>query len=241
MNQLTCDSELRTHVGNVRPYNEDAALAMDSAGLWIVADGMGGHQAGDYASKTIVNSLSSLNPTACLADVVEQVEDDLTAVNKQLISYADKTYDGLGKVGSTVACLVIRDGVSVAIWSGDSRVYLWRDQQLKMMTRDHTRVQDLLDHGHLTPRQAEQSHFRNVLTRAVGVHEDFFLDINAVSVQRGDRFLICSDGLYNEVSREAICQMFKDKEINKVADNLMAKVLGGDARDNVTLILVEVY
>jgi len=124
VSQLTCGCELRTPAGNVRPHNEDAAIAMDSSGLWLVADGMVGHQAGDYASKAIVSSLSSLNPSACLADVVEQAEDALTAVNKQLISYAHVTYGGLGKVGSTVACLVIRDGVSVAIWSGDSRICL---------------------------------------------------------------------------------------------------------------------
>ena len=240
MNKFTCISEVRTHVGNVRSHNEDAAIARDADGLWVVADGMGGHQAGDYASSAIVGAIGKLSLRAYLVDVVEQVEDNLSTVNNELISYANEAFASASKVGSTVACLIIRYGVAVAIWSGDSRIYLWRDNKLMMMTRDHTKVQELMDQGHLTPQQAEQSNLKNMLTRAVGVHEEFFVDINAFSVREGDRFLICSDGLYNEVDEPAIERMIQAKKIKKVADNLLAQTLAGEARDNVTIIVVEV-
>jgi serine/threonine protein phosphatase PrpC len=240
MNQFTCVSEVRTHVGNVRSHNEDAAAARDTDGLWVVADGMGGHQAGDYASSVIVSSISKLSLRAYLVDVVEQVEDNLAAVNNELIGYANDAFASASKVGSTVACLIVRYGVAVAMWSGDSRIYLWRDNKLLLMTRDHTKVQELMDQGHLTPEQAEQSNLKNMLTRAVGVHEEFFLDINAFSIRHGDRFLICSDGLYNEVDDGAIGRAIQAKKIKKVADNLLTQTLAGEARDNVTLIVVEV-
>lgn len=231
---------MRTHVGNVRSHNEDAASARDSEGLWVVADGMGGHQAGDYASTSIVTAIDELNLRAYLVDVVEQVEDKINAVNAELISYALDKFSGAGKVGSTVACLIVRYGVAVALWSGDSRIYLWRNNQLYLATHDHTKVQELLDQGHLTPEQAEQSNLRNMLTRAVGVHDEFYLDVNAFSVRQGDRFLVCSDGLYNEVDENAIAKTIQSKKIKKVADNLMNQALSGDAKDNVTLILVDV-
>lgn len=240
MKMFNCISEVRTHVGNVRSHNEDAAIARDADGVWVVADGMGGHQAGDYASSAIVNAISKLSLRAYLVDVVEQVEDNLTTVNNELINYANDAFASASKVGSTVACLIIRYGVAVAMWSGDSRIYLCRENKLMMMTRDHTKVQELMDQGHLTPQQAEQSNLKNMLTRAVGVHDEFFVDINAFSVRQGDRFLICSDGLYNEVSEESIKRVMQTKKLKKVADSMLAQTLGGNARDNVTLVVVEV-
>ena len=237
---FTCTSELRTHVGNVRSANEDAAVARDADGIWVVADGMGGHQAGAYASTAIVSAISNMILRAHLTDVVEQVEDALLGVNEELITFASENFSQASKVGSTVAGLFVRYGVAVTLWSGDSRVYLWRNKKLKLATHDHTKIQELVDLGQLTPQQAEHSNLRNMLTRAVGVHNQFYLDVNAFRVRSGDRFLICSDGLYNEVDEEMIARTLQKGKIGKVADRLLMHSLAGQARDNVTFIVIEV-
>ncbi len=240
MKNLQCISEVRTHVGNVRSHNEDAAAVRDADGLWIVADGMGGHQAGDYASSKIVTTVGNMNLRAYLIDVVEQVEDALLAVNSELISYASQSFSGNSKVGSTVVCLIVRDGVAVTMWSGDSRAYLLRNNKLFAVTKDHTKVQELMDQGHMSAQQAEQSNFKNMLTRAVGVHDELFVDLNALAVKKGDRFLLCSDGLYNEVEEDDIQRMMQKGSLKKVANNLLDSALANSARDNITLILVDV-
>ncbi|WP_020408563.1 PP2C family protein-serine/threonine phosphatase [Hahella ganghwensis] len=239
MNAFTCKSELRTHQGNVRTHNEDSLAARDEDGLWVVADGMGGHHAGDYASQKITSTLKNANLRAYLVDVVEQVEDSLFRLNNELIGYGQEKFNG-NKVGSTVACLVIRYGVAVAIWAGDSRIYLLRNNKLYRMSHDHSKVQEMMDVGHLTKEQAEQSRFKNMLTRAVGVHDELFVDINAFTVKPKDRFLICTDGLYNEVNEARIQQLIHQSKIQKSSDRLLSEALSGEARDNVSFILVEV-
>ena len=239
MTVFTCKSEIRTHNGNVRTHNEDSLAARDEDGLWVVADGMGGHQAGDYASQKITSTLTSATLRAYLVDVVEQIEDSLQRVNSELIGYGQDQFNG-SKVGSTVACLVIRYGVAVAMWAGDSRVYLLRNNKLFLVSHDHSKVQEMVDMGHLSQEQAEQSRFKNMLTRAVGVHDELFVDINAFTVRPKDRFLLCSDGLYNEVDEVKIQQLMQQSKLSKSADNLLAEALAGDAKDNVSFLLVEV-
>jgi len=236
---FTCKSELRTHNGNVRTHNEDSLAARDEDGVWVVADGMGGHQAGDYASQKITSTLTSATLRAYLVDVVEQIEDCLHRVNSELIGYGRDQFNG-GKVGSTVACLIIRYGVAVTMWTGDSRVYLLRNNKLFLVSHDHSKVQEMVDMGHLSLEQAEQSRYKNVLTRAVGVHDELFVDMNAFTVRRKDRFLLCSDGLYNEVDDAKIQELLQQSRLGKSADNLLAEALTGDAKDNISFLLVDV-
>ncbi len=239
MTFLTCKSEARTHNGNVRTHNEDSLAARDEDGLWVVADGMGGHQAGDYASQKITSTLGTANLRAYLADVVEQVEDSLQRVNSELMGYGQEQFNG-GKVGSTVACLIVRYGVAVTLWAGDSRIYLLRGGKLFLVSHDHSKVQEMMDMGHLSPEQAEQSRFKNMLTRAVGVHEELFVDINAFTVRPKDRFLLCSDGLYNEVNDVKIQQLMQQSRLSRCSDKLLEEALAGDAKDNVSFLMVEV-
>ncbi|AZZ93189.1 serine/threonine-protein phosphatase [Hahella sp. KA22] len=239
-NHLNWKSELRTHVGNVRKHNEDAALARDAGGLWAVADGMGGHHAGEVASQKIVEQLDHLPLRAYLVDVVEQIEDALIKTNDDLLAYAQQELNG-SKVGSTVACLFVRYGVAVAVWAGDSRVYLMRNHKLHRITHDHSKVQELVDKGDMTPAQAEQSSFRNMLTRAVGVHEHLCVDVNAILVEPSDRFLICTDGLYNEVGEDGLAKAMQIRSLSEAADTLLKETLNGDAKDNVTFIALQAH
>lgn len=234
-----CSTETRTHVGNVRSANEDALVALPDAGLWVVADGMGGHQAGEYASGLIVERMAGLNPRAYLADFVDQVEDCLLGINRDLLNFAHTHYPGQ-VVGSTVVCLLIRDGVAVTLWVGDSRLYRRRGSQLQRMTRDHTRVEELVEQGVLTPDAAKNHPGGHVLTRAMGAEERLWVSVSAWPVRRGDRYLLCSDGLWGEVPGETLERDMAARDLKAAADSLVSNCLAGAARDNLSLILVEV-
>lgn len=234
-----CPTEARTHVGNVRSGNEDALLAMPEAGLWVVADGMGGHQAGEYASGLIVERIAALNPRAYLADFVDQVEDCLLSVNRDLLSFAHANYPGQ-VVGSTVVSLLIRDGVAVTLWVGDSRLYRRRNNQLQRMTRDHTRVEEMVEQGVLTPEAAADHPGGHVLTRAMGAEERLWVSVAAWQVQPGDRYLLCSDGLWGELSTTVLEREMATRALKTAADNLQSNCLAGSARDNLSFVIVEV-
>lgn len=234
-----CPTETRTHVGNVRQGNEDALLSRPEAGLWVVADGMGGHQAGEYASGLIVESLAALTPRAYLADFVDQVEDCLIAVNRDLLSYAHQ-YHGGQVVGSTVVCLLMRAGVAVSLWVGDSRLYQRRAGRLQRVTRDHSRIEALIAEGVIRPEEADSQPGGNVLTRAMGAEEQLWVSIAAWRVKPGDRYLLCSDGLWGELAESTLARQLAVKSLPAVADGLVQSCLSGAARDNLSLVLVEV-
>lgn len=227
-----------SHVGKVRQHNEDSVLDKPSQGLWVVADGMGGHEAGDIASQMIVNTLDQLAPRAYISDYIDLVDDTLVRINQDLLDYGRTKLNGL-TVGSTVVCMITRDALGVALWVGDSRLYRLRDDNLVQLTKDHSEVQRLVDEGVITPEQAENSAFKNVLTRALGAHDVVDIDINAFDVESGDRFLLCSDGLYNEVSEQDIATIIKIKSFDHVADAFTEKVLTTPARDNFSFIVIE--
>ena len=227
-----------SHVGKVRQHNEDSVLDKPSQGLWVVADGMGGHSAGDVASQTIVGTLDQLGPRAYISDYIDLVEDTLVKINQDLIEYSQKKLNGL-TVGSTVVCLLTRDSLGVVLWVGDSRLYRLRKGELVLLTKDHSEVQRLVDEGVITPEQAENSAFKNVLTRALGAHDVVDIDINAFDIEAGDRFLLCSDGLYNELTDEEIYTTIKSKPFEQLAEEFANQVLATPARDNFSFIVVE--
>ena len=231
-------SKAISHVGKVRQINEDSVLDKPQQGLWVVADGMGGHEAGDVASQAIVNTLDQLAPRAYISDYIDLVEDTLVKINGELIEYAQKKMNGL-TVGSTAVCMISRGTLGVVLWVGDSRLYRYRNNELVQLTKDHSEVQRLVDEGVITPEQAENSAFKNVLTRAIGAHEVVDVDINAFDVALGDRYLICSDGLYNELTDEQIFAVIKDKPIEQMAEVFQNQVLTTPARDNFSFIVIE--
>lgn len=232
-------SGARTDVGAVRQINEDALVTRPEIGLWAVADGMGGHEVGDVASRMIVDSLSQqLNSANGLADFVEQVEQAVLDVNQQIMDYADLMFDS-ATMGSTLVALLICGRVGVCLWAGDSRLYRMRNHQLTQLSRDHSHVQELIEMGAIQPEDAVHHPNANIITRAVGVEEDAFVDINVFNTQIGDTFLLCSDGLYNTVSDEEIARVLTQRDAQQMAEELVEMSLARGAPDNVSVVVVK--
>ncbi len=226
-----------TNVGMVRKINEDSVLSLPETKLWVVADGMGGYEAGNVASDMIVKSLASMISKPSLNEMVECVEDNLIDVNHRILEYADIMLDGR-TLGSTVVTLLIQGHAGACLWVGDSRLYRYRNSELVQLSRDHSQVEDLLSQGFITPEEAENHPDSNVITRAVGASHDIYVDISAFTAQLGDTFLLCSDGLYNMVSKDEISNTIASLPLSEAVDALIQKALDYGANDNVSVILV---
>ena len=224
-----------THRGKRRKNNEDSVLSRPESGLWAVADGMGGHMAGDVASQAITDSLRGLKLRGSLPDAVDAVEDTLVTINDKLRLHARTECQG-GTVGSTVVTLIARDEVGVALWAGDSRLYRYRAGRLEQVTRDHNPVSDLLDSGTVSEADAQTTD-TNIITRAVGGQPELNLDVAVFDVGPDDTYLLCSDGLYREVDDAALLNQLQGNGLQEVADGLLQMCLDGAARDNVSLVL----
>ncbi len=227
-----------TDVGAVRQINEDALISNASLGLWAVADGMGGHAVGDVASTMIVEALEQVADTDKLSDFVDAVEQAILDVNSQIIEYANDNFDN-ATMGSTLVVLIIRGRVGVCLWAGDSRLYRLRNQSLTQLTRDHSHVQELVEIGAIEPEDAPFHPHANVITRAIGVEEDGFIDVNVFNTQIGDTFLLCSDGLYNTVNADQIAHYLSQKNVQQTAEDLVQASLENGAPDNVSVIIVK--
>ena len=227
-----------TNVGNVRKINEDAILDLPQRGLWVVADGMGGHQAGDVASSSVVNALSNIEDTDSPGRFVDFVEDQIMRVNYELYTMS-KQGGSDGVIGSTIAALVALSGYCVCIWAGDSRVYRLRDFNLEQMTRDHSEVEELIAEGSLKRSEADGYPGENVITRAVGGEEGIILEMCLVPMKNRDRYLICSDGLYKDVKENEIGEMMADGNTVDVCRSLLACALSRRCSDNVSIITID--
>jgi len=227
-----------THVGNVRKVNEDAMLDLPQRGLWVVADGMGGHKAGDLASSSIVKALSSIGEYDKPSELVNEVEDRLIHVNGRL--YALSKEGGQSHViGSTVAAVVALPGHCLCIWAGDSRVYRLRDLQLEQLTTDHSEVEELIADGTLDRSEAEGYPGENVITRAVGGEEELVVEVMLFPVRHRDRYMICSDGLYKDINFDEIREMMSDGSTSAVCNALLSTALSRRCSDNVSIIVVD--
>lgn len=250
-----------THVGHVRSANEDALIERPEIGLWAVADGMGGHAAGDLASAWVVQALADLGSPSELSDRVDAVDAALNAVNTKILDYASDVLQGR-TMGSTVAVLLIQGAAGVCLWAGDSRLYRCRDGRMAQISADHNCAADLREQG--WPEEAIAHQPKNIITRAVGVATDLFLDATVFTVEPDDRFLLCSDGLTDDVSdlelnrlllepahAGAASSPLKTPQPNPpesefaaappvdAAQALMQTALAGRARDNISLIVVQ--
>ncbi len=233
---LHWSSACKSHVGMVRKLNEDACVELAGHRLWAVADGMGGHAAGEVASRMVVEALAKVPSPTSLGAFVGDVHRALQAVNLQLSEEAGRRREQL--IGSTVVALLAFEQYCVTLWAGDSRAYLLRDGTLSQITRDHSQVEDMIARGILTRRQAEGHPASNVITRAVGVMPDLVLDTEMVTVADGDVFLLCSDGLYNEVSAKEIAELLASGDCRMACELLVDRALRHGARDNVTAVVV---
>jgi len=229
----------RTDVGLRRKVNEDSVLVRTERGLWAVADGMGGHEAGDVASTMVTEALHKLPIVYGLDDMVESAIDVLDQVNHQLIELARS--DGRDRtIGTTIVALAIADGHFRCFWAGDSRAYRVRDGEIRRISRDHSLVQDLVDAGMLAADQAETHVNANVITRAVGVSEDLEVDSSTGDALSGDLFLLASDGLTRLVDDQEMLAQLSTQTLDDAADNLLQMVMARGAPDNVSLIITRV-
>ncbi|VUD66116.1 Serine/threonine phosphatase stp [Thalassocella blandensis] len=227
-----------TDVGCVRQVNEDSIFEDADKALWAVADGMGGHEVGDVASRKIVEIMSSVQARESLSDYVDAVEDALMLANKELIEYAQIMFEN-ETMGSTAVCLLIVNHVGVCLWVGDSRLYRYRNQQLQQLSRDHSQVAEMVQMGLITEEDAETHPHRNVITRAVGVERQLFVDVNVFSTQVGDTFLLCSDGLYNSVGKDVIERGMQLRDPEEGALTLLKQSIDNGAQDNVSIIMIK--
>ena len=226
-----------SHKGCVRDHNEDSYLVEPQIGLWVVADGMGGHEAGEVASASIVEHLATIGIASSAPDLRARFEDRLNRAHAEIRRIARSR--GV-TIGSTVAALLAMDGRFACLWSGDSRVYLVRNAAISQISRDHTEVQELLDSGVISAAEAQNWPRRNVITRAIGVNDDIDIDFQQGETLAGDVFILSTDGLTAHVSDAEIAAAVLSAAPQAACEKLLAMVLERGGTDNVTIVLVKI-
>ena len=224
-------SVARSHVGLVRVINEDRVFDCAERRVWVVADGMGGHEGGDLAAQAVVDRLRALTAS----DRAIRFTDMLVALgqaNGDIRQRNDRLRTG---AGATVVAAMIDASVAHIAWAGDSRAYRSRQGGLELLTHDHSLVQELVDAGLLPADRAESHPQSHVVTRALGVDDDPRLQTVSVRLKPGDRLLLCSDGL----SRSLEATDAAGDALDALADLMLANALARDGSDNVSLILIE--
>lgn len=228
-------SSAATHVGHVRSVNEDAFLDSREQGLWAVADGMGGHSQGDRASQEIIARLSEFRTSNDVETNLQNLMAQLEAANRSCREHHD------GQVmGSTVAALHVVDTRGFLLWAGDSRIYRLRDGALRQLTDDHSLVQELHRLGELTAEQAENHPSSNVITRAIGVNDELEVQVRETEIRSGDRFLLCSDGLFKDLKPGELDTLIALPSAQYARDEMLSLALSRGGRDNVTLVVVHI-
>ena len=231
-----------THVGRVRASNEDSFLCAN--GLYFVADGMGGHSAGEVASDIAVTTLREIlaeagNIALTADDIAAAVRHANAAIHAA--SIVDSAKAGMGTTLSGLAVSNPFDHKAVVANVGDSRTYLWRHGELRQITKDHSHVQSLVDRGAITRAEARVHHQRNIVLRAMGIDVDVDVDTFEIEIEDGDRFIICSDGLVDEADDDAIeMQVRSSIGPQDLADRLVELANNNGGRDNTTVLVVDV-
>jgi serine/threonine protein phosphatase PrpC len=226
----------KTDRGRVREQNEDSYGHKER--LFVVADGMGGHQAGEIASAIAVETILNVNLD------VENIERELgKGINKANEAILEKVnhHPEMSGMGTTVAVLLLRDETAYIAHVGDSRVYQYADGVLMQLTKDHSLVAELVKNGEISEDEAKSHPQRNILTQALGSRGELKIEFMNLRAKPGDRFLLCSDGLYGMVDAEGIENIIKmDAEMQNVAEKLVETANENGGSDNITVLVVEV-
>jgi protein phosphatase/serine/threonine-protein phosphatase Stp1 len=221
----------------MRQHNEDNYVNRPDLGLWAVADGAGGHHAGDVASRIVTDALrtvpAGLSGTALLAEIRHRIANAHVALWAEAARYSREAM-----CVSTVVVLLTREDYYACLWAGDSRAYLLRSGRFCRLTRDHSVVQELFDAGAISAAEVAHHPSANLITRAVGAEH---LDLDKVTdrLYPGDRFLLCSDGLFKAVPEPGLAEMLA-ADHDDIAERLLTAALAYHADDNVTAVAVEV-
>ena len=227
----------RTTTGRQRSVNEDAYLGLDEQGLWLVADGMGGHARGDVASRLIVEAFEDLGRPPSLDAFAQEVRSRLALANQRMREEARRAgSDQL--MGSTVVAFLAYKREWLCMWAGDSRAYLMRNGQLTQITQDHSIAQEMVANGQLQPEEAESHPLANRITRAVGTQHELVLDEYRAFLRDGDAFLLCSDGLNKEVNEQELATILESFDCEEASRELVDLSLERGARDNVTVAVI---
>ncbi len=250
---MQLDAVARTDPGPVREANEDCFLVDVEAGLFVVADGMGGHASGEIASAIAVEAVQSvllgeINPDETRLDrssmdQEEEIRERLRyAMNQASISIrqaamANPVHTGMG---TTLAVLLIEDDEAHLGHVGESRIYLFRDDKLMRLTRDHTVVQQEVDAGTLTPELARIVPHKNILTQSVGYHGPVEPDTSTRPIEEGDIFILCSDGLTDPLDDAALADIVRSHEPEDLAEVLVQQAIENGTEDNVTVVVVHI-
>lgn len=248
-------AEGKTDVGLKREHNEDNILVADDMGLFAVADGMGGHAAGEVASEAAIESLR---------EFVHQVREDenitwpfgtrddltihenllysgISLANRKVCSLAEENA-AFGGMGTTIAVLYLAEGKAHVSHVGDSRVYLYRDGELSGLTQDHSWVNEQVQRSIITEEEARTHRWRNVITRALGNRDEVEIDIAQVEVRSGDLFLLCSDGLTSMIDDQAIegALAGDNGELSKTCEKLVALANEAGGLDNISVVIIRI-
>ncbi len=251
---LRVESIALTDVGRKRKKNEDSYLVSHEAGLFVVADGMGGHAGGEVASAEACDQVFAMvkRGNATLAALRAKDTDENRAAARRVVEAAIQaaTYMIFGLadqdparkgMGTTLSCLVWVGPVAIIGQVGDSRVYLLRDNQPIQITEDHTLVNMQLKSGAITPEQAKKATYGNVITRAVGINDYVEVDTFALESRAGDRFVLCSDGVHGYLeTHEQLVSLCANRPRALAAQALITHALAGGGKDNATALIVDV-
>lgn len=225
----------RTDVGCVRRTNQDSLIEAASSGLWGVADGMGGHKGGETASAGARDCLKEV--LAGKQPCEKTLREAVIQANARLYEQ-QQTDDALTGMGTTLTALWFGQKHVFIGQVGDSRAYRLRDGKLTQITNDHSVVAELVRSGLLTREQAAVHPMRNVITRAVGTEADIAVDTFDEERRAGDKWLVCSDGLYGMVEDDVMEQALRDMDVEQAADTLLKAALDNGGRDNVSLVIL---
>ncbi|MBU7006620.1 Stp1/IreP family PP2C-type Ser/Thr phosphatase [Phosphitispora fastidiosa] len=232
-----------SHVGLVRKNNEDNCCVCDDLQLLAVADGMGGHKAGEVASKLALDAISGYlrkNSAVLEEDPIEALQMAFRHANTTVYEYAQKDRENFRGMGTTVTAALIRGEKVYIAHVGDSRAYLVRGSVIKLLTSDHSLVNELLLNGSLTEEEAENHPQKNVLTRAIGTAASVDVDVVKENVIEEDIILLCTDGLSNMINVEEIGQMAGAGEtLGARARHFIDKALDRGGDDNITVVLYQ--
>jgi len=228
--------------GLIRANNEDAVLEQPDAGVFAVADGMGGHAAGEIASSIAIESLRrSAGRDGVAGNVAAHLEDAIGEANAEIHrrGQAESDKRGMGTTLTVLRLAAERTGENVIVHIGDSRAYRLRNGRISQLTRDHTWVQDRIDAGMLTPEEAREHPYSSILTRVLGTDERVAADLVTIDAEPGDLFLLCSDGLSGMVADSDIERiLMEDNSLQDKATGLVDAAKANGGFDNVTLVLV---
>ncbi len=237
MNKTTIIGQ--TDTGKTRTSNEDCILCLPELGIALLADGMGGHSAGEVASRTAVDTASAiLKQTTRGISPHERLESAFQAAHSVIREKARQSIRCRG-MGTTFVAALIESGYLHHAHVGDSRLYLLREEKLTALTRDHSLLQEFVDQGFYTREEALEKVSRNILTRALGLEPHIVIDYDYIKINKGDRFLMCSDGLYDMLSEDEIASLLgRSHDVDGIALDMLELANARKSTDNVSVIVI---